>query len=166
METTLAVVLCIIVAIVWLTIVNLFWKESPTLKEITERKYSFDELLDLIKRAQIEEWREIKNKLYTHKEVLEIVDKAMDRIIKEKKQEKFTKNCRTCWEEILDRPCDYCWYICIRISEWWVFKPKTQSEFIYITNKLEKQWILNEDYDNYYSPWCTITVQWNRYYTN
>lgn len=45
-------------------------------------------------------------------------------------------------------------------------KIKTQEEFIEITNNLEKQWILNEDYDNYYSPWCTITVQWNRYYTN
>ena len=45
-------------------------------------------------------------------------------------------------------------------------KIKTQEEFIEITNNLEKQWILNEDYDNYYSPWCTITVQWDRYYTN
>ena len=45
-------------------------------------------------------------------------------------------------------------------------KIKTQEEFIEITNNLEKQWILNEDYDNYYSEWCTITVQWNRYYTN
>ena len=45
-------------------------------------------------------------------------------------------------------------------------KIKTQEEFIEITNNLEKQWILNEDYDNYYSPWCTVTVQWNRYYTN
>lgn len=138
MEIVLVVVLCIIVAMVWSTIVNFFWKESPTLKEIRERKYSFDELLDLIKRAQVLEWGEIKNKLYTHKKVLEIVDKAMDRItIKETR--KTTKK---------------------------TFKPKTQEEFIEITNNLEKQWILSEWYDNYYSEWCTITVQWNWYYTN
>ena len=45
-------------------------------------------------------------------------------------------------------------------------KIKTQEEFIEITNKLEKQWILSEWYDNYYSEWCTITVEWNWYYTN
>jgi len=45
-------------------------------------------------------------------------------------------------------------------------KIKTQEEFIEITNELEKQWILSEWYDNYYRDWCTITVQWNWYYTN
>ena len=51
-------------------------------------------------------------------------------------------------------------------SESNTFKPKTLEEFIEITNKLERQWILNDDYDNYYSEWCTITVDWNWYYVN
>lgn len=166
MEIMLVVALCIIGAITWSIIANFIWVRPPTEKEITEKKISFYELLDLIKRSQMEEWKEIKNKLYTHKEVLETVNKAMDRIIKEKKQKKFTRDCKICWEEIPDRPSDYCWPICIIIWEWWTFKPKTQEEFLEITNKLERQWILNDDYDNYYDEWCTITVQWNRYFTN
>ena len=47
-----------------------------------------------------------------------------------------------------------------------IFKPQTLEEFLEITNKLERQWILSEGYDGYYDEWCTITVQWNRYYTN
>lgn len=46
------------------------------------------------------------------------------------------------------------------------FKPKTLEEFIEITNKLERQWILSEGCDGYYDEWCTITVDWNWYYVN
>ena len=93
MEIMLVVALCIIGAITWSIIANFIWVRPPTEKEITEKKISFYELLDLIKRSQMEEWKEIKN-------------------------------------------------------------------------KLERQWILNDDYDNYYSEWCTITVKWNWYYVN
>jgi len=42
--------------------------------------------------------------------------------------------------------------------------PQSEQEFLEMTNKLEQEWYINDDYDNFYSEWCKIMTVWKEYY--